>query len=420
MPALRKPLIDVTAGDFVAMVAQEWPEDDQLEFKRALPTADGVENDRWITHGDRVGEAAQRGLFKEVVAFANSFGGDVILGIAESKDNPRRAAACTPVPKCLDLAERLAMAARSLIEPQIPRLEVRAIPADDAGNGFVVFRVPRSRSAPHRLTLTKECYRRRRDSSEAMTMREIQDLTFSVARGLDAVDRRLTDLRQAFRRWHAIDQTPAGKSRVAIRITGVPASSDLYVERVHDVAELRPAQHRYYASIGGAGRYELVPTCDVHRWRPILRGTQGADGDETSKHLTLQQLFCDGAIVYQARSDTDLERAAHERNHVLYPGWLFGTLLNAFDAADRFREFTAATSVDYAFEVELATTAPLPVLRMGTQWQDVAGTVPTGEHMLPRYAVGDSETRKETLNTIWRDFWNSIGVEIKGEELAIL
>jgi len=64
----------VTPDDFAAMVAHEWLEDDQLEFKRALPTADGVENG--------VSEVAQRGLCKEVVAFAHRLDGHVILGSA--------------------------------------------------------------------------------------------------------------------------------------------------------------------------------------------------------------------------------------------------------------------------------------------------------------------------------------------------
>jgi predicted HTH transcriptional regulator len=129
MPGLPKSLSQLTADDISNIVTQQLPEDELLEFKRALPAAEGVEADRWVTRGDHVGETAQRGVFKEVVAFANTYGGDLVLGIEDSKDNPPpRAIGLTPIPRCLDLVERLAMAARNVIEPQIPRLEFRGIP----------------------------------------------------------------------------------------------------------------------------------------------------------------------------------------------------------------------------------------------------------------------------------------------------
>lgn len=422
MPALKKALAEVTPEDLTEVLLLEWPEDEQLEFKRALPAAEGAQADRWVTHGDGIGDAAKRGLFKEVVAFANSYGGDLILGIEESDDNPKRASKRSPVAKCQDLAERLAMAARSLIDPQIPRLEVRGIPVDEMGNGYVVIRVPRSRMAPHRLTLTKECYRRRRDSTEAMTMREIQDLTFAVARGLDAVDRRLVELRTAFRAWAAFDQMPSGKKRFAMRVTGIPASSDLYIERVHNVAEIQPKQRAYHAKLGTDQEYELNPVCNVYNWRPVLRGTQATEGDLGERRRHLQLLSCDGTVVYQSCFEAERSegREGHRPEFLLYPGWLFGLLLNALDAADRIRSFSAANRVEYVFELEIATTAPLPVMRMGTQWFDAAGTIATGEHSLPRYPVGDAETRHEMLNTAWRDFWNSIGVEPGEHKLNIV
>ncbi len=97
MPNLKKALAALTSDDVTQVLVEEWPEDEQLEFKRELPTS-GDGPDRWVTHGDRVGEPAQRGVFKEVVAFANSYGGDLIIGITESEDNPKRAVSPSPVP----------------------------------------------------------------------------------------------------------------------------------------------------------------------------------------------------------------------------------------------------------------------------------------------------------------------------------
>ncbi len=93
-----------------------------------------------------------------------------------------------PLPRCADLAERLRLQCRDCIEPQVSLLEVGAVPIEDDGSGVIVIRVPKSRMAPHRHSATKECYIRRADRSEKMTMREIQDLTLQVERGLAAID----------------------------------------------------------------------------------------------------------------------------------------------------------------------------------------------------------------------------------------
>ena len=50
------------------------PETDQIEFKEHLSTK-GDSDDRWITHGDRIGDKARNELLEEAVAFANAYGG---------------------------------------------------------------------------------------------------------------------------------------------------------------------------------------------------------------------------------------------------------------------------------------------------------------------------------------------------------
>ena len=52
--------------------------------------------------------------------------------------------------------------------------------------------------APHRHTVTKECYIRRADRTEKMTMREIQDLTLQVERGLVKIERRFGEREELF------------------------------------------------------------------------------------------------------------------------------------------------------------------------------------------------------------------------------
>jgi predicted HTH transcriptional regulator len=49
---------------------------------------------------------AKRDVLAEVVAMANIYGGDVVLGIEESEEKPPRAIAVHHMPECIDLASR--------------------------------------------------------------------------------------------------------------------------------------------------------------------------------------------------------------------------------------------------------------------------------------------------------------------------
>ncbi len=257
-------------------------------------------------------------------------------------------------------------------------------------------------------------------------MREIQDMTFNVARGLEAVDHHLDDLRREFREWATLDRKAIpGVCTVALGVRGVPASSDLHIERVHEVREITPAVRTYRCALNGAQTYELTPVCSTtQNWRPILRGTQASDGQiGRDGRRSLLQLHCDGTVVYQlavvATAD-DAQQAATLR-YMVYPGWLFGLVLNAMDAADRFRAYAGAHSVEYVFELEIMADIAVPVFRMTNgDGYEVAGTLPAGPSLLPRYPVGGAESRDSTLNLMWHDFWNSIGIETKPDEFKLV
>jgi hypothetical protein len=408
-------------ADLDAVVAERWPEDEQLELKQELP-AKPDQRDRW-TKSKEIVDRAKIAILSEVVAFANSYGGDLILGISESSGNPKRADASTPVSHCADLAERLAMCARDSIEPQIPRLELQSIPINDSGEGYVVIRVPKSRLAPHRLKNDKECYRRRGGNSEPMTMREIQDLTFAVARGVDAVGKRLDVQRAEFRDWVRVG-AQTGYRLLSVRATGTPASSDLFVDRVHDVLEILPPRESFRVKLedGEDAHTFTSPLSASQRWRPVLRGTQAREGFPTGQRRSHIQLDCDGTVSYWWGVSRTVDLNDPRQGYKLYAGWLFAVVLNALKAADRFRAHTAAHAVEYVFEIEIVPDIELPVIAP-SHWEprEAAGTLPASPPLvLPRYTVGDIADRGAVLNLMWRDFWNAVGVETKPDEFKLV
>ncbi len=172
---IRTPLDQITSTDLEGLIG--WPETTTLEFKQTIPT-NGKQSDKWMEGGDYASYGRDK-LFKEIVAFANTVGGNSVLGIEEERGKkPAKARAITPIPRCIDLSERLRRAASSSIDPQIPLLMIRGIETQPDGSGVVVFRVPASRLTPHRAP-DKECYIRRQDNSEPMSMREIKEMTLA-------------------------------------------------------------------------------------------------------------------------------------------------------------------------------------------------------------------------------------------------
>jgi hypothetical protein len=188
---------ELTPDDIDRVVSEQVQEGSQVECKGTLP-AKGSAVDPWVSGRDHVGEFARNKLVEEVIAFANAYGGWLLVGIEETREKPARASALVPIRDCAELAERLRLMCRDCIEPTLPILEVAGVAMETDRAGVVVFHVPKSRMAPHRHTVTKECYIRRADRTEKMTMREVQDLTLQVERGLAAIERQFQKQRQQF------------------------------------------------------------------------------------------------------------------------------------------------------------------------------------------------------------------------------
>ena len=143
---LSKPADQISISDIETLITSKVPEGEQIEFKENLP-AKGQTSDSWVNGEDQIGGRAKDTILKEVVAFANAHGGALLLGIKESNTKPPIAAKISPIPRCQDLAERLKLVFRDCVEPQLPRLEVLAVPTEGE-SGVIIIRVGRSRLAP--------------------------------------------------------------------------------------------------------------------------------------------------------------------------------------------------------------------------------------------------------------------------------
>lgn len=147
-------------ADINELITSRTPEGEQIEFKEGLSsTRQGHEP--WSDGKNKISDRARDKILEEVVAFANAHGGALLLGIGESTTKPSVAANISPVPQCVELADRLKMVFRDCVEPQLPQIEIFAVPTQGQ-SGVVLLRTIRSRLAPHRIKTTRVCPIRRR------------------------------------------------------------------------------------------------------------------------------------------------------------------------------------------------------------------------------------------------------------------
>lgn len=327
----------LTAEDAAGIVG--WPESLTVEFKETLPGRDG-RTDNWL-NGGNVEQYARDKLFKEVVAFANTSGGHLVLGIKETKDAPPAAATLTLVPRCVDLAERLGRAAQA-IDPPIPLLLVCGIPVQgDAG--VVVFRVPASRAAPHRSP-DKECYVRRGTESAPMSMREIQDMTLAAGRREEFTDARFAQAAREFAEWFATpleDQSQAA----GFRITMMPVGTRFDLGRLFGRNDLVRLRQSYPITING-NHSEAYAVRLPERVRPIVRGVRLTYDDERTP--TYLDIHSDGMVDFGFRVGP---RSGEQL--LIYLGWVVAYTVNVLCTADTLRTAAGAPDCEYGIEVEL-------------------------------------------------------------------
>jgi hypothetical protein len=168
-------------SDLDDLLSNQEPETDVLEFKRDLSNRDGGPSP-WMQGQRNIDTRPNDRLLREVVAFANTDGGWLVLGIEETENSPARAYAVNSLPDIHDLADRLRQVMDAKIEPPLTGLKVFLVEYGAAGHGAIIFRVPRSELMPHRTLTNKSIYMRRMMSAEEIGMREASDLAVATYR----------------------------------------------------------------------------------------------------------------------------------------------------------------------------------------------------------------------------------------------
>ena len=423
---LSMPAEQINSSHIESFVDSKVPEGEQIEFKESLPTKNG-KSDSWIS-GGKIGDRAKNTMLEEVVAFANAYGGALLLGIRESRTKPAVADSILPIPRCGDLAECLKMVFRDRVEPQLPRLEIFAVPIEGKDGGVVIIRVGRSRLAPHRVTKTLVCPVRRSDRCEEMTMREIQDMTLNTARGLERLDKRFSVRCNRFQQEFECLETPT--DALGIRFTAMPVGDEIRIDRVFRrgaiVEEFNEPWHKILIEQDNGKPYVLNDMGILLEGvicQPMLRAAReesywGPDNMERT-YNSYRELHCDGLVeigfVSGAHHGYSKDKLFLPQD---FPVIIFANLAVW---ADRIRKQTSAPTVEYAIEGEICVIGtPAVVAANGSSspiLQDATILKP-GSVEFPRYSLGNPEEISGLIALFYRDFRNSLGKDIDTGEFT--
>lgn len=205
-----KSIEQVSLQDIHQLIDDGVVEDRRLEFKLDVPVS-AEENkaqlkqnpaarpvDRSWTIGKPLAKFGRDALAEEVVAFANSDGGTLVLGMDETDEEPRRAKEINPLPNVAALERRLRDTLASCVEPRLPYVAVRALPTAADGSGVVLIETGRSIQGPHWVTATRRPTIRREDRCDPLSMPEVHDMVLRNARHVESSLRRSDAERAAF------------------------------------------------------------------------------------------------------------------------------------------------------------------------------------------------------------------------------
>ena len=411
---LSKPADQVRVGDIESLIESEVPEGEQIEFKESLPTP-GDSTDPWMSGENRIGEPAKKKILKEVTAFANAYGGVLLLGIEESDTQPPVAAKISPIPRCAELAERLKLVFRDRVEPQLPRIEIFAVQTE-GDKGVVLIRVGKSRLAPHRVTKTLVCPIRRADRCEEMTMREIQDMTLNVSRGLERLERRLSERAERFHQEFKRLENP--EDACGVRLTAMPVGDEIRIDRVFRQGKIAEEFHEPWRKVLDHNKYlqDNFATAPIH-WRPMLRAARAEPGlnPDSNNHSynRYREIHCDGLVELGFVSgllDFDKKYLYFEEELSL----IF--FANLVVWADRVRIQALSPTVEYVLEVEIRTVGRTVSITRGGAYLALGTLQPGSTTLFPRYSLGDRDEIPKLLALFRRDLWNSLGKDIGTEE----
>jgi hypothetical protein len=262
---IPRPLSEIAWGDIEALIELNRAEDDRIEFKSSFKG-----NDDYAALNDSQRQQVLDSLAREVIAFLNTRGGDLIVGIDESEGPSPSAAGIQPIKNPADAADRVARGLAAIIEPAQTNISVRGLSRENA-EGVLIVRVEPSIRAPHRSKRTRDCYARRGSESVPMAMDEIQDLTINRTR---LRMEQLEFLNHQFADFHLgkSEHRELGDEVIHVRTVVVPLLDQSFTIDDRLLNAFGNRNPTLYDSTQGTTQNDVAFRNLHSGWQPVLRG----------------------------------------------------------------------------------------------------------------------------------------------------
>jgi hypothetical protein len=407
-------LSEVVASEVHSVIQDEAAETLDFELKRTLPAKKGV--DPWMTNG-KLGDDAKDELASEIIAFANTLGGTLIVGIDEDTATKRAKPPLFPIPRCKEAAARLHQAISDRIEPKLPVFECEGVATEkDGTSGVIIMRTLESYLAPHRHTQNNHCYVRRNDRAEPMSMLEIQEMTRQKARSATEAEKSFKHSSDRFHSWVPHEHqrthpylglegvhTAHGATNVwigiwALRVTARPLSP-FVLSNIPKQPWLKQIDTRAFNGTGQIRQLGWQDLRTTRVWAPRLRAVEREF--EGTNSLGLDRVSSEGLIerfVWQKQPEKG--RPRHGFLEIIELHWNVASVVHA---AALIRAVNSRPTQQFALEIELMTSDPL--LIHGYPSSPTA-LIPASSTTFPRYEIGDLQTFDELMMTVDKDIWN--------------
>ena len=425
--------------DIESLIEAEVPEGEHLEYKRELPGG----SNSWNSNR-KLNTEAKKKILKEVVAFANAYGGTLLLGIEESKTQPHIAAGVSPLPDCADLADRWRKIFRDKVEPPLPQLQIYSV-STSGDEGIIVFHVGKSSMAPHRETQGYQCPIRQDDRCESMTMRQIQDMSINTARGLERLDKQLKARSRRFRD-RAIHDFRIVEGLVSpdllpefigVRLTAAPVVDVVSIYPVfqnNGIVETLVPQRRTVRWKRGDKEGEMSSYLwFIERgWKPMLRAARAdtvrkPTRDRPDYENLYGEIYCDGLVELGYLSNR--VGPPYPNEIALQEYRLLAWIPNLLAWVDQVRRQAQAPMAEYALEVEIMVVGRPCTLYAGLE-NPVNNVIPIFDlsyppetdsiepqtQIFPRYSFHHVNEIDGLISWFRRDLWNWLGQDISVEE----
>ena len=253
-----------------------------------------------------------------------------------------------------------------------------------------------------------------------MTMREIQDMTLNVARGLAGIDASFMQRRAAFYEWAAKEVHVVAYRVTAAPLVGLPDPGRLFGKQ-GVFLDVRKFQAR-----AGTNVFDLQIPIVNYQDRPRLRGI-ARSGEHTSGAF-LWELHQSGLAdlwIGVRPWKTPVAGPSAPLQLILYHAEILGAVANSLSVVNRYREYVGAPDAEYGIEIEIkefkdsvGRVAELIALgKCPTIYSGVFADrgldqyeIPNISVLLPRLPFGDHREFVDLLSAIDIDLYDALGI----------